>query len=358
MSAAPPRIEFRHLKPLMQGELMSLLHEWGLTAQGRRDGKYFVCPNPQRGDDRAGSFKIWLSGPAAGCFKEFDSGGAETGDIINLPVYAGVFKDRSEVYDWAIHRYGFADGDASAVAQKIERAEAASRKVEAGEAEERARKIRHAQNLFNAAAFISVNSRPWRYFTEARGLAIGQLPHHPSDLRVAHRCLYRDEAGEQYLPAMIAAMREAGGEIVAVHRTYLTPSDQAVAKAAVGSPKKMLGATRAAAIRVWPGAAPEEARHLILTEGIEDALACALAMPEARVHACGSLNGLMSWDAPRDEVRPSRLTVMADNDWAHGPAARAFDKAVARLSETKIPLAVARVPLGKDANDFIKGESR
>jgi hypothetical protein len=354
MMMPAPDISFRHIKPMMQAELMGLLNEWGLAARGRRDGKYFVCPNPQRGDDRAGSFKIWLSGPAAGCFKEFDSGGTETGDIIDLPVYAGVLKDRKEVFDWAVHRYGLASGDAKAVARKVQQAEASAKKMDEDAEAERRAKIGTAKRLFQSARPI-YGTRGWEYLTQARGLPLGNLPGRLSDdIRFSPSCLYRDARGpEAWLPAMICAMRDHTGELVAVHRTYLTPPGLPIGKADVPSAKKMLGATKGASIRVWTGRA---VGHVILTEGIEDAMAVACSLPEAVVYACGSLNGLASWTPPEGDP-PEKITVMADNDWSHGPAARGFEKAKSRLVETGIPIAVVRVPMGKDANDFLKGET-
>jgi|GEM_PF-694344 len=89
----------------------------------------------------------------------------------------------------------------------------------------------------------------------------------PDCLRFHPRLKY--EAG-RYYSAMVAAVQDAAGEVVAVHRTFLEEDRSGVfLKADVETPKKALGSVAGGAVRL----AEAWGETLCLTEGIEDALA-------------------------------------------------------------------------------------
>lgn len=351
--APPPAVTFAEIKSLMQGDIVALVNEW--APHGRRDGIYWVGPNPARGETKGTSFKIWMTGSGAGAFKEFDAGETEKGDIIDLPVYLGVLKDRAAVREWAMRRYGLTGGDPKKLEKVRRDAREKIARDEAAEARDRARKITMARTMFQGAAGLEPGTAAWCYLVEHRRIRLDLLPARPVELRAAAGLEWRGPNGARgHRPAMVAAMRQPDGAITAVHRTYLDA--QTGGKVKEGPAKKMLGVTRGTAIRVW-GGAPEPGA-LVLTEGIEDALTIATAAPENAVWATGSLNGLASFDFPPKGPRPPRLIVFADNDWAGGPAAKGFGQAMRRLGTLGVPVSVARAHRGKDANELLMGEKK
>lgn len=98
----------------------------------------------------------------------------------------------------------------------------------------------------------------------ARYLAARDLHAAPSDLRFHPSTIIGKGDRRQILPAMIAAVRNDIG-IVAVHRTFLDPSD--ILRRPLRKPKRALGFLGSGAVRFGQ---PDD--HLGLAEGIEDAL--------------------------------------------------------------------------------------
>ena len=74
----------RQIRAMLQERLADLVHELVPGAKAR--GKLYEAPNPTRGGDTPGSFKIWRVG-AVGAWKEYDAGDSERGDVIDLIVY-------------------------------------------------------------------------------------------------------------------------------------------------------------------------------------------------------------------------------------------------------------------------------
>lgn len=106
-------------------------------------------------------------------------------------------------------------------------------------------------------------------YLRSRGL---KIEHYPTVLRVHSSLKYKhDDVDYGFFPAMLAKVESNDGELVCVHRTYLSPVESG--KAAVPKPKKLMpcaisGATKGAAIRLFPAA-----NRLAVAEGIETALA-------------------------------------------------------------------------------------
>ena len=86
---------------------------------------------------------------------------------------------------------------------------------------------------------------------------------------------------------------------------------------------------------------------MILTEGIEDALSLALAMPERRVMAAVALRNMANVHLP---PQITEIVIFADND--PDPRERGqVDTAVTAFLAQRRRVKVARSPVGKDAND-------
>ena len=98
-------------------------------------------------------------------------------------------------------------------------------------------------------------------YLKRRGLSSERWP---SDLRI-HPNLYNFTSEKRH-PAMVGAIRNAAGDMVAVHQTFLTPDGQKVAGEDVKA-KLVCGALKGGAIRLAPATS-----RVALCEGIEDAL--------------------------------------------------------------------------------------
>lgn len=139
-------------------------------------------------------------------------------------------------------------------------------------------------------------------------------------------------------PAMVAAIRDRGGPLVGVHRTWLRPDG--LGKAALSPAKAMLGRALGSAVRLSEAGSP-----LIIGEGIETTLSVCDALP----HACGwaalSTSGLAALDLP---TTLGDLVIAADGDPAGRRAAVTLaDRAVACGWRVR----VLNAPDGLDWND-------
>lgn len=348
------RIPFEVLKVHLQNDIRNVCA--ALAPGGSVQGGYWVAPNPTRGDDKAGSFKVWLTGPSRGCWKEFDEGGAAQGDVIDLVRYALGLKDNAAVHAWVCQRYGLADvspADAERLKARVERD---NRDARIKAADERRRKAQLARRTLDNGVPISPGSVAWKYLTIVRRIPLARLrgtgSGRPNDLFVDGQCFWVGPDGQRGArPAMLAAMRQPDGTITAAHRTYLQADGQKIAE---GPAKKMLGAEAGTAVRVWLGDGATD--RVLLTEGIEDALSCACAAPNVPCFAVGSVNGLAGFKPPEGwDLR--ELIVFKDNDKPGSAAARGFDRAMTKLCGLGLRISVASAPKGrKDANDMLKSE--
>lgn len=129
----------------------------------------------------------------------------------------------------------------------------------------------------------------------------------------------RDEFNEPKLigqfPAMVAKIEDAQGKTESFHITYLTPDGL---KADVRASKKILtpvGSIKGCAIRLAP-----LAKHIAVTEGIENALAV-MEGEGLPCWACVSAHGIETFQPPEGV---SRVTIYADNDASFTGQAAAY----------------------------------
>jgi putative DNA primase/helicase len=151
-------------------------------------------------------------------------------------------------------------------------------------------------------------------YLKARGLDaadVQDLLFHPD---LAH---YQSRTG---YPALIGVVRDDDGKMVGLHRTWLDHDEPK--KAALDSPKKSLGTIRGGAIRLYPAE-----RHVILTEGIETALAIRTARPDVPVWAAIAAGHLAACRLP-DTIR--EVVIAADHD-SNGAGIKAAERLAERL---------------------------
>lgn len=145
-------------------------------------------------------------------------------------------------------------------------------------------------------------------------------------------------------PAMVAVIRDAKGEAIGLHRTWLAPDG--VRKASVKNNRKMLGRSGGGAVRL---SAPVDGL-LGLAEGIETALAVMTACPDMPVWAALSAGNLEQIELPSGITR---VIILADHD-ASGAGQRAAEAAAFRLHQQGCRVFIASPPQeGDDFNDLL-----
>lgn len=363
--AAAMRNELADIKALLQARIDALVRE--LAPDGTRAGKYWMAKNPTRDDKRAGSFWIALSG-VPGSWRDEATG--DKGDVLSLISYITGL-DFKHTMEWARDWLGLSRLDDHAI-------RTARAKVQASSAQDAAREARQLEHKRGQAfaAWLKGTDKlagtPVDTYLRSRGIDLTKLARPPRALR----CLGRKhlESG-QFLPCMLALMTgsvpatRAPGAVsapegatkdipFAVHCTFLKPDGSG--KADVTPPRKIWPSFKGAAIRLSrgeTGLTPGEAAKqglldtLVLCEGVEDGLSIALACPEYRVWAAGSLGNLAHITLP---ACCADVVVAADNDWGKPQAQKQLEAALIALGRQGRPVRVARSPVGKDANDALR----
>lgn len=353
-----------------------------MAPEGRRNGNYWIARNPTRADKRAGSFWILLKGPAAGAWRD-EAGvrGVDEGDVVDLVRYCRRLPDLKETRRECLKWLGLSDtGGTRLSAAEIaarDKARAEQRAVQdAEEAQKREKNRTSALGLWLRAAELTPQNFPGsvidRYLrSRAIDLTAGLIEQGrplPGCMRFYPAHDYRTADGEIFegFPAIATLLTGPDGKPRGLHRTWLQPDGSGKAtlpEPGQNKPRKIWPAGwQGGVMRIAKGAggwSPEEAAKrgtkqlLIVTEGLEDALACALAMPDARVWAAGTLGNIA-----HVPLMPcvARVIVAADNDWGKGQAEEQLRRGVATLRATGMKVSVARSPKGKDMNDLLKGE--
>jgi Toprim domain len=363
---APLPYKPSEIRARLQDRLPDLLPRLGID--DRQRGKVLITRNPRRPENtRKGNFAIWLTGPGAGSWKDYGLAGDKRGDVYGLIEYLGRLNSWIDAYWWALDFLNLDRGRVRTAEQaKLDReqdaAERKSRELKA-KADDEAR----ARRLFGQWLSLPesiVDTPVETYLRHARGIPLERLGAPKFRLGALRYCKrlehIDDDTGEvTYWPAMVAAMT-MGVAVTGLHRTWLAPDGRG--KADVHGPKKMVGITRGAAIRLTmgpSGLAPTRALMkgivgpLAIGEGIETSLTVAAAMPEWRVWAAGSLShmGLLEWPGCAD-----RVILLRDNDLSAGALEafeRVFDKWKHQARGRRVDVIASEV--GSDFNDWAKG---
>ncbi|MFC0683205.1 DUF7146 domain-containing protein [Novosphingobium clariflavum] len=239
------------------------------------------------------------------------------------------------------------------------------------------RKRRNAEALWHSAAPLTPSSPPVMYLA-GRGILFGAdspLKRPPGSIRFHHAVSHK-ESGRK-LPAMATCFVGADNQIKGVHLTFLEfragvgwvkIPDMLIEGKLTKVSKKIWGPTYwGAHLPLWKGSqrcplsgirghTPVEA-----AEGIEDGLSYAMANPDARVIAGGTLGNLGQIILP---AQAGDFTILAQNDTNPKPIA-ALEDAIrkqqrqAREQESR-RIIKSRHPLQqyKDWNDWLLGKAR
>ena len=155
-----------------------------------------------------------------------------------------------------------------------------------------------------------------------------------TDLRFMAACQLRDGERVMSLPALLAAVRDHQGQLMALHRNYLDPTTGS--KANILNPKRSLGQMSGGGC--WLS---QSGRCLVVAEGIETALSLKAVWPRI------ALAALSAAHLGRLNVPPhyQRIVIAADNDVA---GLRAAALLVGRLGDRQVRIIPSRAA---DFND-------
>ncbi|MGR6465425.1 toprim domain-containing protein [Rhizobium sp. PAMB 3182] len=344
-----------------------------LLPDGSRKGRLWVAHNPITQDhDRSPEFKVALDRDT-GAWKDYRTG--EKGDVIMLVAYL-TGSDFKGAMAWARDFLGLRTMTPEQRRDMHRRAEEEQRKAARLAEESRLKRMRSAEEIFLSGYQDGARSTPealGRAYFAARGCPLDGIVHRDmATFRFAGgqefwpRALWANENGRRYkakpgpaYPAVLSAMRLPAGQISAVHMTFLSPlGPRKLEVDASENAKLMFGEAKGAMIRIShgpEGEPPETARQalpLVLCEGVEDGLSLALALPEARVWAAGSLSLMAS--APVWLPCVSAVIVARDNDWEKKTAVKQFDSVLEALAAHGKPIETISSHVGKDFNDMMQ----
>lgn len=288
---------------------------------GRGAEKDGLCPF--HADGKIGSFKV---NDAKRIYKCFACGAS--GDHFSY------LKERAGLdFMAALQRL---ETDAGiAFADPVQRA-ALDREVEAhrrAEAEAGARRRESARGLWMHA--LPLRATPAEAYLRGRGIAFEQIggqgvATYPGAIRFHPECWCGERRAKG--PAMVSAMmRVEGGATVfaAAHRTYLERVAGRWVKARIDQPKMTLGAFNGAHIPLTKGAGGRVPLAQVagdcvpmVSEGVEDGLSVACAMPARRVIAAATLGNIGALVLP-DAIRTIEMIEQNDDEWRTLMALRA-----------------------------------
>lgn len=343
------------LKSLAAGRIGELCAE--LAPGGSVKGTYWVTRSPLRADKHAGSFCIWVKGPATGAWKDFGAG--QQGDLIDLIAevkYGARDRDaRGSAIQWLRAWLGVADAAPAAISEARARARRDARERDAREAAEQAARQRKAFDLWLSGK--PLGGTLGEAYLKARGIFPREIPHLSTTFKFLPSLDYW-KAGEKWRgPAILGRYRDAAGATWAVHGTWLNAdgsgkADLSPAKLSLGSYKgRFLAVTQGESGKeVWDADCPPG--PVAITEGPEDAWSIAQAMPDLRVWAAGSLSNIGNMPRPPGV---NSFLVVRQNDWDTPSAVDAFDRAIEALSLWGVPVAEISCGFGKDPNEQLRG---
>ena len=375
------------IKQMLIDRIEDVVHLHAPAAPGSyRKGELYFTLNPGRADRSVGSFVVHMSGPRAGQWHDYAMSGREAhGDLIDL-IGLSLGLNAAQAIAEARRYLGLEVDTPEARRARAEAAERAKARRAEEERQKRARAEtgkRNARGLWLSGQ-AGIPRPPVEDYLRRRGIdlrALGRQPgalrYHPEVTYIAEREAFDPETGEvltddrgrpiiervaHKLPAMLAAIVNGAGEIIACHRTYLARQpDGRWTKAALPDAKKVLGEYRGGCVRLSTGLGESGKRgkalnqcppgtRVFLAEGIETALSAVVLRPEARVVAGVSIRGMAAVDLP---ANVAEVVLIADHD-THPSAQAAFQAVIETHAKAGRLVRVWRSPAeGEDLNDAL-----
>lgn len=302
--------------------------------------------------DKGRSLAIHIGTARPGVWADFSTG--ERGDALDLVAQVYFSGNKSQAVRWAVSWLGYDGADPRRLAV-TRRAIAHTDVKKQREGDQVAKRRAQALRLFLEASPTIAGSVADTYL-KGRCIDLSQLGRQPRALRF-HPSLYCSETQGRF-PALVAAISDAAGVHVATHRTWLRPDGSG--KARLVDPKKTIGSYAGGCIRLWRGASGKALKDcppgetVIISEGIEDGLTCALAKPDLRVLCAVSLANAALLQLP-DNVETVILAAQHDTK---PEALRGRDKAINALLQQGRKVKLAFSSIGKDLNDELQDRER
>lgn len=336
-----------------------------LLAGAHKEGAYLKAGSVM--GEPGESLVLQLQGARQGTWRDYASGN-DGGDMLDL-IQATQGLDKGGAVAWAKERLGIVDpwtpkakADPEAMARKAEELAEMQRKREAAAANERAVRIRRARGLYHSGRDIA--GTPAEAYLCGRAIDKVQVAGHdapswPGCLKFHAEVWNKDERCK--IPAMLAPIYLANGELVAVHRTYLQIDRQrGWTKIPGKNAKKVLGKMWGGFVPINKGASgkpmsrmPED-EPVYVTEGIEDALVVRMVKPELRVVAAVNLPNIGAIILPE---AAKRIVIVADRD--DNPKAQdALERSIAQQQARGMDVRLVMPPAPfKDVNDWLRGSA-
>lgn len=309
------------------------------------------------------SLVLQLQGTKQGTWRDY--AGTDYGDMLDL-IQQTQGLDKKGAVSWAKDRLGIVDAwtpaavrpDPEAMARKGAELAAMQRKREDEAAAERDLRVKRARALYLSGR--DVIGTPAEAYLRGRAidLAEGQawpgcLRYHPEVWNKGERCK---------IPAMLAPIYTADGQLVAVHRTYLQICRQrGWTKIDHKDAKLVLGAMWGGFVPINKGASGKsmarmpEGEPVYVTEGIEDALVVRMVKPELRVVAAVNLGNIGGIELPPNA---RRIVIVADRD-DKPKAQEALERSIAQQQARGMDVRLVMPPAPfKDVNDWLRGVGR
>ena len=359
----------KEVKAALQDDVVRLVRE--LVPGGKSAGNNYSARSPVRHDRKPGSFVVWIGGNAKGCFKDYADDNVK-GDILGLICLCKGL-DKKEALAWAEDWLGWktmSKAQRASFMREVKKRQASQRQEDAAAMR---RMVDRARRTWSTT--LPIEGTLGEAYFAFRGVPLDQIKNRVpfcrflADVEYWYEAEYAYEGGKKRktrpgprFPAIVSAMRNIDGELQALHYTFIAPDGQG--KAPVKDPTKaklMFPRTSGAAIWLTRGGGNMDPNTMakagkfapvIVGEGIEDGLSAALAIPEARVLAAGSLPNLLH--IPLHKAFGS-FVLLKDNDWGKPQAQDLFDKCVDRLKRAGFPVQVVSSSEGKDFNDLLRG---
>lgn len=350
MNALPARntlLPIDTIVSMLRAQIAQLARD--LLPNGKKVGNEWVAS--WRPNDRTPSLKVCIAGSRAGVWADF--GDSASGDPIDLIRHLETDGDAGKALAWARQWLGLGGLAPEQLEARRRRADEIGRRAAMIEEHRQIETRKNASRIWFSAE-KALPGTPVERYLSGRGI---HLPSWPNAIRF-HPALYHAGSNRKW-PAMVAPIHNGAGQLVAVHRTFLSDNETGpVTKAAVDPQKQVLGRMSGGTIRLWRGESsrrlaemkPNETLHI--TEGIEDGLSVATADPAARVIAAVSLSNL-----PLIELPPAvrEIVFWRQNDTKE-KAIEQFNLMMRKLQGRGFHVSIPEIPsCYKDVNDWIRG---
>lgn len=343
-----------------------------------RKGELYFTLNPGRADRTVGSFVVHMHGPRAGQWHDYAMSGREAhGDLIDL-IGMSLGLNAPDAIREARAWLGFeTDTPEMRRAREAGAIRAAERRKqqEADRRREAEKKRKWAEGVWLSAQ-EGLRGTPVEAYLRGRGIDLALLGRQPRAIRFHPAVLYLDQVehingdtGEvtvklvrKHFPAMLSAIVNGAGKIMACHRTYLAEGPKGWTKAPLPDAKKVLGEYRGGSVRLSSGIGPRGGKaarladcppgtRVYIAEGIETALSAMILMPQARVLAAVALANMAAVELPRNVAE---VVLIADAD-EHEQAQAALQAAVdAHAAAGRLVRLWRSDVAGEDLNDVLR----